>query len=89
MLSRGATARVAPSELNMIVFKAQNHIVAVGQCTSGKAVTAKKIVFRSQTVQVDDVSDLHDPSVSQGGQSLSNFSRTTVLSPISKGLSAR
>jgi hypothetical protein len=80
MFSRRATARVAPSKLNMIVFKTKNHIVAVGQCTSGKAVTAKKIVFRSQTVQVDDVSDLHDPSVSQGGQPLSNTSRTTVLS---------
>jgi hypothetical protein len=80
MLSRRATARVAPGKLNMIVLKSENDIVAVGQCTSGKGVTAKKIVFRSQAVQVNDVPDFHNPSVSQGGQSLSNTSLTTVLS---------
>ena len=80
MLSRRTTAGIAPSKLDLIVFKTENHIVTVGQRASGKAVTAEMAVFSSQTVQVYDVSDLHNPSVSQGGQSLSITSRTTVFS---------
>jgi hypothetical protein len=53
----------------MIVLQTDNHIVAVGQCTKRKVVTAETVVFRLQTIQVYYISDLHSLSLSQSGQS--------------------
>jgi hypothetical protein len=79
MLSRRATPGIGPSKFDIIILQSDNYIVAVGQRTSRKAITAEKIVFRPQTVQVYDISDLHSLSLSQGGQSLSIASGITVF----------
>jgi hypothetical protein len=80
MLSRGATAGIGPRKFDMVALQGDNYIIAVGQRASGKAVTAEKVVFRSQAVQVYDISDLHYLFLSQGGQSLSNASLATLFS---------
>jgi hypothetical protein len=50
VLSRWIATPIAPGKVDIILLDTENHIISVGQRTSGKAVTAEKAIFRPQTV---------------------------------------
>lgn len=62
VLTGGITACVTPRKFHIFFLEAYNHIVAIRERTGRKSVSAEKTVFSLQSVQVYNVSDLHDSS---------------------------